>query len=32
MDEDMALRANRLALLKHLGEMFLRTADLSQLQ
>lgn len=32
MDEDEALRANRLALLSHLGEMFLRTADLSQLQ
>jgi glycyl-tRNA synthetase beta chain len=32
MDEDMELRMNRLALLKQLGEMFLRTADLSQLQ
>jgi glycyl-tRNA synthetase beta chain len=32
MDEDLALRANRLALLEQLGEMFLRTADLSQLQ
>ena len=32
MDEDMALRNNRLALLDRLGEMFLRTADLSQLQ
>jgi glycyl-tRNA synthetase beta chain len=32
MDEDKALRANRLALLNRLGEMFLRTADLSQLQ
>ena len=32
MDEDPALRANRLALLEKLGEMFLRTADLSQLQ
>lgn len=32
MDEDEALRANRLALLSRLGEMFLRTADLSQLQ
>ncbi len=32
MDEDLALRNNRLALLDHLGEMFLRTADLSQLQ
>ncbi|MCK5359726.1 MAG: glycine--tRNA ligase subunit beta, partial [Gammaproteobacteria bacterium] len=32
MDEDLALRANRLALLEQLAEMFLRTADLSQLQ
>jgi len=32
MDEDLALRNNRLALLNRLGEMFLRTADLSQLQ
>jgi len=32
MDEDLALRNNRLALLDRLGEMFLRTADLSQLQ
>jgi glycyl-tRNA synthetase beta chain len=32
MDEDLALRNNRLALLERLGEMFLRTADLSQLQ
>lgn len=32
MDEDQALRNNRLALLDRLGEMFLRTADLSQLQ
>ncbi len=32
MDEDPALRNNRLALLERLGEMFLRTADLSQLQ
>jgi len=31
MDEDQALRNNRLALLDRLGEMFLRTADLSQL-
>ncbi|MEA1889246.1 MAG: glycine--tRNA ligase subunit beta [Pseudomonadota bacterium] len=32
MDEDLALRNNRLALLERLSEMFLRTADLSQLQ
>jgi glycyl-tRNA synthetase beta chain len=32
MDEDPEIRANRLALLASLGEMFLRTADLSQLQ
>lgn len=32
MDDDPALRTNRLALLASLGEMFLRTADLSQLQ
>ena len=32
MDEDPGIRANRLALLASLGEMFLRTADLSQLQ
>ncbi len=32
MDEDPSLRANRLALLATLGEMFLRTADLSELQ
>lgn len=32
MDEDPEIRANRLALLAGLGEMFLRTADLSQLQ
>jgi glycyl-tRNA synthetase beta chain len=31
-DENPDLRANRLALLEQLGEMFLRTADLSQLQ
>ncbi len=32
MDDDIALRNNRLALLDCLGRMFLRTADLSQLQ
>ena len=32
MDENPEIRANRLALLARLGEMFLRTADLSQLQ
>ena len=32
MDENPEIRANRLALLASLGEMFLRTADLSQLQ
>jgi glycyl-tRNA synthetase beta chain len=32
MDEDLALRNNRLSLLNQLSEMFLRTADLSQLQ
>jgi len=32
MDDDQALRNNRLALLDRLSEMFLRTADLSQLQ
>jgi glycyl-tRNA synthetase beta chain len=32
MDENPEIRANRLALLASLGEIFLRTADLSQLQ
>lgn len=32
MDEDPEIRTNRLALLASLGEMFMRTADLSQLQ
>lgn len=32
MDDDPDIRDNRLALLASLGEMFLRTADLSQLQ
>ncbi|MCO6412977.1 MAG: glycine--tRNA ligase subunit beta [Thiogranum sp.] len=32
MVEDEALRANRLALLKNLGNLFLRVADLSRLQ
>jgi glycyl-tRNA synthetase beta chain len=32
MDDDPAVRLNRLALLRQVGELFLETADISRLQ